>query len=105
MGSTDPLARTDESLVHRMRVDGFRMNETEVTNAQFRSFVAATGYITIAERPSDWEAMNRHPPPGSPWENGHRESFNKNLRDELLAHERFDTLKEARVLIERWRRH
>ena len=43
--------------------------------------------------------------PGSPWENGYIESFNGKLRDELLARERFDTLKEARVLIERWRRH
>ena len=43
--------------------------------------------------------------PGSPWENGYIESFNGKLRDELLARERFDTLKEARVLIERWRIH
>ena len=42
--------------------------------------------------------------PGSPWENGYIESFNGKLRDELLARERFDTLKEARVLIEGWRR-
>lgn len=41
---------------------------------------------------------------GSPWENGYIESFNGKLRDELLARERFDTLKEARVLIEGWRR-
>lgn len=41
--------------------------------------------------------------PGSPWENGYIESFNGKLRDELLARERFDTLKEAKVLIERWR--
>ncbi|MEN1705455.1 MAG: IS3 family transposase [Planctomycetota bacterium] len=43
--------------------------------------------------------------PGSPWENGYVESFNSKLRDELLARERFDTLNEAKVLIERWRRH
>ena len=43
--------------------------------------------------------------PGSPWENGYVESFNGKLRDELLARERFDTLKEAKVLVERWRRH
>ncbi|MEM6504013.1 MAG: IS3 family transposase [Planctomycetota bacterium] len=41
--------------------------------------------------------------PGSPWENGHIESFNGKLADELLAREVFDTLYEARVLIERWR--
>ena len=39
--------------------------------------------------------------PGSPWENGYVESFNGKLRDELLARERLDTLKEAKVLIER----
>ena len=44
MGSTDPLARRDESPVHRVRVDGFWMDKTEVTNAQFRAFVEATGY-------------------------------------------------------------
>ena len=43
--------------------------------------------------------------PGSPWENGYCESFNGKLRDELLAREVFYTLREAKVLIERWRRH
>ena len=43
--------------------------------------------------------------PGSPWENGYNESFNGKLRDELLNGEIFYTLKEAQVLIERWRIH
>ena len=43
--------------------------------------------------------------PGSPWENGYNESFNGKLRDELLNTEIFHTLKEAKVLIERWRQH
>ena len=42
--------------------------------------------------------------PGSPWENGYVESFNGKLRDELLNVEVFDTLWEAKVLAERWRR-
>ncbi len=42
--------------------------------------------------------------PGSPWENGYVESFNGKLRDERLNREIFDTLLEAKVLIERWRR-
>ena len=42
--------------------------------------------------------------PGSPWENGYNESFNGKLRDELLNQEVFYTLKEAQVLIERWRK-
>jgi transposase InsO family protein len=41
--------------------------------------------------------------PGSPWENGHNESFNGTLRDGLLNGEIFYTLEEARVLIEQWR--
>ena len=43
--------------------------------------------------------------PGSPWENGYVESFNGKLRDELLNMEVFNTLAEAKVLIEQWRRH
>ena len=43
--------------------------------------------------------------PGSPWENGYIESFNGKLRDELLAGEIFCSLKEAKILIERWREH
>jgi putative transposase len=42
--------------------------------------------------------------PGSPWENGYVESFNGKLRDELLNGELFYTLREAHVLVERWRR-
>jgi len=42
--------------------------------------------------------------PGSPWENGYIESFNGKLRDELLNCEIFNTLTEAKVLIEEWRR-
>ncbi len=42
--------------------------------------------------------------PGSPWENGYIESFNGKLRNELLDGEIFDTLLEAKVLIERWRK-
>ena len=41
--------------------------------------------------------------PGSPWENGYCESFNGTLRDELLNGEIFYSLKEARIVIERWR--
>ena len=43
--------------------------------------------------------------PGSPWENGYVESFNGKLSDELLNREIFYTLKEAKILIERWRVH
>ena len=43
--------------------------------------------------------------PGSPWENGYCESFNGKLRDELLNGEIFYTLREAQILIGRWRDH
>jgi transposase InsO family protein len=42
--------------------------------------------------------------PGSPWENGYNESFNGRLRDECLNVELFNTLMEAKVIIEHWRR-
>jgi len=43
--------------------------------------------------------------PGSPWENGYCESFNAHFRDELLNGEIFYTLKEAQIIIEKWRKH
>jgi putative transposase len=43
--------------------------------------------------------------PGSPWENGYCESFNSKLRDEFLNGEIFYSIKELRVLAERWRVH
>jgi sulfatase modifying factor 1 len=51
MGSNDFYP--EERPVHRVTVDGFWMDEHAVTNAGFRRFVKATGYITVAERPSD----------------------------------------------------
>jgi len=43
--------------------------------------------------------------PGSPWENGYVESFNDKLRDELLNGEMFDTMQQAKVLIEQCKHH
>ena len=43
--------------------------------------------------------------PGSPWENGYVESFNGKFHDELLSCETFNTLAEAKVLIEKWHVH
>lgn len=42
------------------------MDKTEVTNAEFKSFVEATGYVTVAERPVDWEEMKKDLPAGTP---------------------------------------
>ncbi|MEM6257758.1 MAG: formylglycine-generating enzyme family protein [Planctomycetota bacterium] len=66
MGWDGPEGRADESPAHRVRVDGFFMDATEVTNAQFRAFVEATGYITTAERAVEWEEMKKQVPPGTP---------------------------------------
>lgn len=41
----------EEAPAHRVTVDGFLIDETPVTNAQFRAFVEATGYVTFAEIP------------------------------------------------------
>jgi putative transposase len=41
--------------------------------------------------------------PGSPWENGYCESFNGKLRDECLNGEIFYSLREAQIVIEKWR--
>jgi formylglycine-generating enzyme required for sulfatase activity len=66
MGSDSDLAWADEKPAHRVRVDGFWMDETDVTNAQFRKFVKATGYVTTAEKPPDIEEIMRQMPPGTP---------------------------------------
>ncbi|HEY6380059.1 MAG TPA: formylglycine-generating enzyme family protein [Candidatus Dormibacteraeota bacterium] len=43
----------EEAPVHRVEVDGFWIDVHPVTNAEFAAFVAATGYVTLAERPPD----------------------------------------------------
>lgn len=51
---------------HRVKVEGFWMDETEVTNAQFKKFVEETKYVTVAERPVDWNELKKQSPPGTP---------------------------------------
>ena len=60
--------------------------------------------IAVREWLESLEVKPLYIEPGSPWENGYNESFNGKLRDELLNVEIFDTLLEAKVLVERWRR-
>ena len=50
-------------------------------------------------------SRNLYIEPGSPWENGFCESFNGKLRDECLNGEIFYSLREAQVVIEKWRAH
>jgi formylglycine-generating enzyme required for sulfatase activity len=66
MGSNQPNTNENERPVHGVRISGFFMDRTEVTNAQFAAFVAATGYKTTAERPVDWEELKKQVPPGTP---------------------------------------
>ncbi|MGZ5287140.1 MAG: formylglycine-generating enzyme family protein [Flavisolibacter sp.] len=49
-----------------VQLDEYWIDETEVTNAQFKKFVEATGYITTAEKDVDWETMKTQLPPGTP---------------------------------------
>jgi formylglycine-generating enzyme required for sulfatase activity len=62
----DPMAMNHEKPQHAVKVDGFFIDITEVTNAQFAKFVEETGYKTIAERPIDWEEMKKQLPEGTP---------------------------------------
>jgi formylglycine-generating enzyme len=66
MGSDGPHALPAERPVHTVQVDGFFMDVHTITNAQFREFVTATGYVTVAERAPDSAAIMSQLPPGSP---------------------------------------
>ena len=66
LGSDAEDAWPAERPAHLVKVDRFWIDETEVTNAQFRAFVEATGYLTTAERTPDWEELKKQVPPGTP---------------------------------------
>lgn len=66
MGADNTQAAADEYPKHKVTVDPFWMDATEVTNAQFTAFVRATGYITLAERKPDWEELKKSVAPGTP---------------------------------------
>jgi len=66
MGSDDGIAMRNEGPPHQVKVDAFWMDETPVTNAEFRKFVDATGYVTMAERKPDWEEIKKQVAPGTP---------------------------------------
>lgn len=63
--SQDKMAMSHEKPTHNVTVDGFFMDITEVTNIEFKKFVDATKYITIAERAIDWEEMKKQLPEGT----------------------------------------
>ncbi len=92
--SDDVLYRLAALFVDRGPPDHIRSdNGSEFTAKAVRDWLARVGVTTL------------YIAPGSPWENGYNESFNGKLGDELLDGEIFYSLKEAQVLIERWRHH
>lgn len=62
----DKMAMKHEKPQHVVTVDGFFVDITEITNAQFSLFIEETGYMTIAEREIDWELMKKQLPEGTP---------------------------------------
>jgi formylglycine-generating enzyme required for sulfatase activity len=60
MGSDAPDASSHEHPAHRVRVDGFWMDQTDVTKAQFRAFVEATSYVTTTEKAPSAEEILRY---------------------------------------------
>ena len=68
MGASDKdyKALPHEKPKHTVKIDGFYMDITEVTNAQFSKFVEATAYVTTAERPVDWNLIKLQLPSGTP---------------------------------------
>ncbi|MDE1132577.1 MAG: IS3 family transposase [Ascidiaceihabitans sp.] len=95
-----------------------KLNSNEVIDALTDLFIlrGVPAYIKsdngpefIAEAVRNWikavGAKTAYIEPGSPWENGYCESFNGRMRDELLNGEIFYSLREAQIIIERWRNH
>lgn len=66
MGGVGEEAREDELPRHEVSIDGFFIDVNEVTNRQFKAFIDATGYVTVAERPVDWEQLKQQLPPDTP---------------------------------------
>src|SRR5262249_29791078 len=65
MGESHERAFADARPVHEVELDGFWMDATEGTNAQFRRFVEATGYKTTAEKKPELRDMLAQLPPGA----------------------------------------
>ena len=66
MGTDSELGWPDEKPAHKVRVDRFWIDVTEVTNSQFAQFVAATQYVTTAEKVPSVEELLAQSPPGTP---------------------------------------
>jgi formylglycine-generating enzyme required for sulfatase activity len=66
MGTDSDSGWPDEKPAHRVRVDSFAIDSTEVTNAQFRTFVEQTAYVTTAEKAPTLEEVMSQVAPGTP---------------------------------------
>src|SRR4029077_20063051 len=66
MGTNEKESFPNERPAHLVQVQGFWMDEHDVTNTEFAKFVEATGYVTTAERKIDWEDLKKELPPGTP---------------------------------------
>jgi len=95
-----------------------KLNSTDVIDALSELFIprgvptfirSDNGSEFVAHAVRDWikavGARTAYIEPGSPWKNGDCESFNARFRDELLDGEIFYGLREAPILIEKWRKH
>ena len=92
--STDVIATLADLFILRGIPRHIRSdNGPEFIAAAVKDWIAAVG------------AKTAYIEKGSPWENGYIESFNGKLRDELLNGEIFYSLREAQVVIEKWRKH
>ena len=92
--AADVLYQLSELFILRGAPDYLRSdNGSEFTAEMVRGWLQRLGVKTLFIEP------------GSPWENGYIESFNGKLRDELLNGEIFDTITEAQVITENWRRN
>src|SRR5260221_5334199 len=66
MGTNDKESFPNERPAHFVQVQGFWMDEHDVTSAEFSKFVEATGYVTTAEREVVWEDLKKELAPGTP---------------------------------------
>ena len=107
LNSTDVLDALTDLFILRGPPAFVRSDNASRRRHAFACRPAGPEFVAKAVR--DWiaavGAQTAFIEPGSPWENGYCESFNGRFREELLNGEIFHTLKEAKVVIEQWRRH
>ncbi len=79
---------------------GLRGKPEEILSDNGTEFTCNAVLNWVQETEIKWSYIQ----PGKPMQNGYIESFNGKLRDECLNENMFETLAEARILVERWRR-